>query len=549
LWCSVGPFQSTTEMKILSLVQPFLLIAICLLAIAPIFLHNHHGNLLAQKIESKLAPGSGRRNIERGRLAGGAEPKSNLRQKPLIPNDDRKISTATFQYNISEEEFIDQILILDDDESLQNGNRFPPNVGNAGKFLLTNALRSRPVRDDEIDPPSEAMRCQKYFPDNHQNTHLYKANGQRRRIFLGSLIADDSWHTLGAIAMETYGIYTSVVFVESNRTQTGAARELRFVNGTIEHKLLVESDLFGPDTAVTVENFFYEGEVDGGGLIREHRQRDVIFKAWKRLGMRDDDIGVLSDADETPTRDFLRAVQICDIPQLRVEEQDCHSPKLVVSSMVFEGSPECMTVTRKWMHPDFMLGKCIEGVGDDRYKLSARQRKREFAWRADKFSAKFNYSGWPKENELYPLWNPADFRRDTGGFSIMFEDVDYLPFRMGHTGFHFHNYFETTQQLRTKYMTYGHPVQTADEMAIGEIHPDLDLMVDCVLGKPSHENKHRTLPKRLHDFEGRIPVAYELNGYTMARHLELKSIILEDERGHNGTWHDTSNPRKAENSN
>lgn len=120
----------------------------------------------------------------------------------------------------------------------------------------------------------------------------------------------------------------------------------------------------------------------------------------------------------------------------------------------------------------------------------------------------------------------------------MFEDVDYLPFRMGHTGFHFHNYFETTQQLRTKYMTYGHPVRTADQLAIGEIHPDLDLMVDCVLGRSTTNNKHSTLSKRIHDFEGRIPIAYQLKGYTTARHMELKSIISSDEMGHNGTWHE-----------
>ncbi|KAL7469198.1 hypothetical protein ACHAXS_009455, partial [Conticribra weissflogii] len=349
-------------MKILSFVQFVLLIAISLLSIAPILLHNHHhhGNLLAQTIETKHAP------------------KNNLRTQSTPSGDDRETSTTAIHYDISEQQSIDQILSDDDDnESLPNGMPFPPNIGRAGKFLLKHALRTRPVWDDEIDPVTEADRCRKYFPDSRQDSEPYRANVKRRRVFLGSLIADDSWHTLGAIAMETYGIYASVVFVESNRTQTGAARELRFANGTIERKILVESDLFGPDTAVHVDHFFYEGDVDGGGLIREHRQRDVIFKAWKRLGMRDEDVGILSDADETPTRDFLRAMQVCDIPQLRVEEQNCHSPKLVVSSMVFEGSPECMTVTRKWMHPDFMLGKCLEGVGDDSYKLSVRQRKRE----------------------------------------------------------------------------------------------------------------------------------------------------------------------------
>ena len=358
-------------MKINSLLRIFLFIAICLLAIAPIVLHHHleysNGHLLDEK-----------------RLPGwSASPK--LKGFSHI---------KTVQHDPNKTEFL--TLALDYDEHRSN-ILLPPDIGRAGSFLLENALRPRPVWDEAIDPVVEHERCKQYFPDNNDNKGLYTANQKRRRIFLGSLIADDSWHTLAAIAMESYGIYTAVVFVESNRTQTGDARTLRFVNGTVDHQVLAESNLFGPNTAVHMDQFFFEGEIDGGGLIREHRQRDAIFKLWKQAGMTDEDVGVLSDADETPSRDFLRAIQICDIPQLRVQDQNCHSPKLVVSSMVFEGSPECMTVTRKWMHPDFMLGKCIEHVGDDKFRLTASQRQREFAWRRDKFSAKFNYSDWPRE--------------------------------------------------------------------------------------------------------------------------------------------------------
>ena len=128
----------------------------------------------------------------------------------------------------------------------------------------------------------------------------------------------------------------------------------------------------------------------------------------------------------------------------------------------------------------------------------------------------------------------------------MFEQVDYPPKGMGHTGFHFHNYFETTQQLRKKYMTYGHPVKGVKNMSVGEIHPDLDVMVDCVLGRSTANNKHNTLSTRLEDFEGRLPLAFGLvEGYTMARHFELKLILMEDERGHNTTtWHD--NPKSKD---
>ena len=49
-----------------------------------------------------------------------------------------------------------------------------------------------------------------------------------RRIFAGGLIADDSWHVIGASALETFGIFHSISFVESNRTQSHQPRSVRF---------------------------------------------------------------------------------------------------------------------------------------------------------------------------------------------------------------------------------------------------------------------------------------------------------------------------------
>ncbi len=415
----------------------------------------------------------------------------------------------------------------------------PADIRDTGRTLLLSALQKRPIWDKELVPELEQERCDRYFVYQNYDSNTTKYKGRkRRRVFMGSLIADDSWHTLATIAMETYGIYTAVAFVESNRTQTGTPRKSRFVKGTLDYKLLVESNLFGPDTKVLLEHFSHEEKVEGLGIIREHMQRDRILKLWKKAGMTPDDVGILTDADETVSRDFLRAVQSCDLPQFDAATENCDTPKVAVASMVFEGSPECMTVTRKWMHPDIILGKCIEGIGDDSFKLADDERHRPFAWRKPKFTKKENYTGWPKEKTTYPLWNAADFRRDQGGFKFIFEDVSYLRFRMGHTGFHFHNFFDTTQQLRYKYRTYGHPVPEADNMTISEIHPDLDLFVDCVLNRNVTANKHKILTTSLEDFEGRIPIAYTIDGYSLARHEEMGKIMQEDELGHDKTWHD-----------
>ena len=414
----------------------------------------------------------------------------------------------------------------------------PLDVGETGQMLLMNALQKRPIWDEELVPQLERERCERYFVYQNYDSNKTTYKGiQRRRVFMGSLIADDSWHTLATIAMETYGIYTAVAFVESNRTQTGKPRKSRFVKGTLDHNLLLESNLFGPETEVLMEHFVHEEEVEGLGLIREHMQRDRILKLWKKAGMKLEDVGILTDADETVSRDFLRALQSCDFPQFDVETENCNAPKIAAASMVFEGSPECMTVTRKWMHPDIILGKCIEGIGDDSFKLTDDERHRPFAWRKVNYTKKTNYSAWPKEKTTYPLWNAADFRREQSGIKFIFEDVSYLRFRMGHTGFHFHNFFDTTTQLRNKYKTYGHPIPEADNMTISEIHPDLDLFVDCVLDRNITSNKHKTLSSRLEQFEGRIPISYTIDGYSSARHKEMREILFKDELGHDKSWH------------
>lgn len=67
----------------------------------------------------------------------------------------------------------------------------------------------------------------------------------------------------------------------------------------------------------------------------------------------------------------------------------------------------------------------------------------------------------------YPLWNLADFCQDTWGYIIYKNYVDYLPFCMDHTSHHFHNNFKTTQQLLTKYQSYGHSKEGTNDIANG----------------------------------------------------------------------------------
>ena len=85
-------------------------------------------------------------------------------------------------------------------------------TGSAGLLLeAAQAAASAPVFDEDVNVTVEKERCGRY--------HLpYTGRSERRRIFYGSLIADDSWHAVLFTALEGYGIYHSAAFVESNRT-------------------------------------------------------------------------------------------------------------------------------------------------------------------------------------------------------------------------------------------------------------------------------------------------------------------------------------------
>jgi len=88
-------------------------------------------------------------------------------------------------------------------------------------------------------------------------------------------------------------------------------------------------------------------------MLHEKLQKDGIVQKWKLDGMQPDDVAIVSDTDETFTRDFLRALQICDVPQFR-PNQSCESPKYIGATLVMEGSSKCIVKGRRWYHP----GEC-----------------------------------------------------------------------------------------------------------------------------------------------------------------------------------------------
>jgi len=236
-------------------------------------------------------------------------------------------------------------------------------------LLLKAATEPRLVFDEAIDIVTERSRCERYNLTLLPSSAL-QLPPKRRRIFWGSLIADDSWHAIAMIAMETYGIFHTAAFVESNRTQNFSSRKLRFPPGSKMKSFLQSGGLFGPSsysssstspnmsstTKVSVDYFVNEND-RLKDLNREQEQRALILERWKANGMTGDDIGYLSDVDETFSRDFIRAMQICDVPAFRQADTfgNCSKPKVLSgSNIIFEGSPLCIPERKRWFHPDMV---------------------------------------------------------------------------------------------------------------------------------------------------------------------------------------------------
>jgi len=383
----------------------------------------------------------------------------------------------------------------------------------------------RPVLDDQLDLDDQIDSCARFDPLK------YAGRTKRRRIFAGGLLADDSWHVIGANALETFGVYHSVTFVESNRTQGHEPRTLRFVPGSEDLRIL-QSGIFGPDTPVHVENFVHEFKERA--MLREHMMRQAILVKWKQLGMTRDDIGLIFDVDEIPAHDFLRATQICELPGetwVTTVNQTCRSPILRYVIPTFEGSPKCVHKGKtekfaRFINPKMVIGACIEGIGDSsRHPLAPRKFTdslgRPQGDREKGYGEKYDYSKMLNgQDGFFPLYNGADFRRMQG-----------LHAKFGGVGYHLHNFFVSTDKLRFKHAFYGHAHKNAFTVPLGAMNSDLMLLVKCCHNISDTGNRKQRLVDGLEmlDNEFGLPASFRLEGYVDARHREMTALVVSDE--------------------
>lgn len=401
------------------------------------------------------------------------------------------------------------------------------------------------------------------FPNVFGNRSSILPDNRKRRIFAGTLIADDSWHAIGAGALEAHGLFHSITLVESNRTQSFSPRPLRFAEGSDERRVL--EHIYGPATIVRFARYVNEDR-HLRNLNRERQMRDRILREWKALGMKRDDIGWMMDPDELISRNFLEALLVCKINDQRLGQatsgvwnagdttgeynsETCRNPGLRLGVPMWEGSPDCIQQSNDtedglfhWLRSKMVVGACIEGIGDVALHPPIQ---RDGVARPPGFGWMNNYSKIPNGvngTGYYPLYNGVDFRNVGGNL------------RYGGLGYHLHNFFVDPKALRFKYQTYGHPVKHAygdNAIPLGALNPDMNVLVKCAHGIDDTGSGKRRVKNGLEHFKRlsknyenidksnnnkntnqnyiTLPLAFQIPGYVESRHKELIAMVQQDE--------------------
>jgi hypothetical protein len=354
---------------------------------------------------------------------------------------------------------------------------------------------------------TDEKRCKQFGVERLKKGTPYYEYAKKRKIFLGTMLADESNDVLLAHAIEVYNLFDGIAFVESNTTHLNKPRSMHYGPNSLNALRITKGELFGRSNKTHVKvNYYYANSNQRTSIInhpnlegmnREVEQRSQILQMWIELGMEKWDVGIMSDLDEIVSRDFLNALKVCDFPKLRYHGPEseklenrptCQTPKIILSTMFFEGSPKCIK-KKIWFHPDIILGNCLLGIGDNSGRvIPTRQYQNEYGERIEEYGS-YDYKNYPKDivnNKRYPLWDARDIRtvngNDIGLTSYVGSDYEYEEGKetsVYGTAYHLHNWFNDIDILRNKYATYGHSFSQATIYPLSKINKDLDLFVRC----------------------------------------------------------------------
>jgi hypothetical protein len=192
---------------------------------------------------------------------------------------------------------------------------------------------------------------------------------------------------------------------------------------------------------------------------------------------------------------------------------------------------------------DAVLGECVDQIGDTKLHPPTKRNKWEsHGTRLDGYGHNGDYSSY--ETDILtplnikgqgPLWIPNEIRVEVGGMAVLKKDEWNSP-----TGYHFHNFFMSGEEVRFKYLTYGHPDPAALKKPLRDLHGDGDLMLAVTCAEGNHTEKAE------HSFEsipGRAKPIYYLNEVARsARHSAWQDIVRKDieKYGKNNVKEDTT---------
>jgi hypothetical protein len=244
--------------------------------------------------------------------------------------------------------------------------------------------------------------------------------------------------------------------------------------------------------------------------------------------MRRDDVAIFGDADEMFTRDFLRALQVCDVPEFR-PFQDCKSPKILGTAHIFEASPECIVGNVKLWKPDAVIGECVDGIGDRSIhpppkRLWGRQSFRSpghgYDESYDLYFASHGSNAITNGRQMYPLWTPADMRGIAGGRQVPKEI----------TAFHLHNFFSSGQEVRDKYLKYAENLPRAQNVPLGLIHEDIALSLACLYGTQVLGKSRKLQVGGYASLDpAYTPILYQDEAFRKLDHMRFRNLVSEDE--------------------
>lgn len=342
----------------------------------------------------------------------------------------------------------------------------------AGCGPVTYGVTRAPEESPRDATPDDTRLCAQY------NWKPLGRQERPRRLFLGALVANEERLIFELLAAETLDLVSAFAFVEANMTLDNKAnpRELRFCRGSTEDGQWLRGLFAGKGASVSIAAYTDMTHAKRDEL--EYIIRETIASAWVEQGMTHNDVGVLVDADESFSHQFMQAMKRCDVPGFRLKQPNpCRNPKIVSNTLIMEGYFDCVWngEHNRGFHPDAVIGQCLEALnpGVDNSKV-----RREWNW---------HVSGGVDRPEQDGLWNMADLKFREGASPLGQDKI--VTGGEWPTAFHFHNFWGAdsrgTKALQFKYAAYGHSLGDTEGMGledIASVFKDVAFMINCFKG-------------------------------------------------------------------